>query len=107
MKKLALTMLAKEDIANCRKNGKKRGLKKIAEALEKLVADEPEAKETAATAEVTSDNEADTIKESEKVEITPMYCLVGRKYRIVYSSLPDTVTILAVQEKAEIETKKK
>ena len=106
MKKLALTTLAKEDIANCRETGKKRTLKKIAEILERLAADEPDTtiQETAATGEATNEKE-EIVAELKGTEIAVMYCPVGRKYRIVYASTPNVVIILALLEKEDMKKK--
>lgn len=66
--KNSFTTLTKEDIVNCRKNGKKRALIKIAEVLEKLTMGKPEAKEIAATTEVIPDNETNVTKKSESLK---------------------------------------
>lgn len=107
MKKLALTMLAQEDIANCRKTGKKRSLKKIAETLERLLADETETVgETATDGETAVKKEEAAVTEAEQTEMLVSYYEVGRKYRVFYSSTPEVVTVLALQEKGDIRKKK-
>ena len=105
MKKLALTTLAKEDIANCRETGKKRTLKKIAEALEKLTADESDVVKETEISKETANEKEEVVTEPKQAEMVVMYCPVGRKLRIVYIPTPDVVTILALQEKGDIKKK--